>query len=315
MAEGNDSEVTEFILLGLMDHPKLRVTFFVMFLVIYAVSIMGNLGMIILFRANSQLHTPMYFFLSHLSFVDMCCTSTITPKMLATFYSDGKSISFSGCIVQMFLCAEFVTVEAIMLSVMAYDRYMAVCYPLLYSTVMSHMVCLRLVTGSYIAALTSAIVQVSCTFSLSFCGSNKIQHFFCDIHPLLKLSCTDTHINEIMLFVFATLIGLSTSLEIFISYAYILYTILQIHSAEHRSKAFSTCASHLTAVTIFYGTALFTYLRPSTLDSLEHNKVASVFYTVVIPMLNPLIYSLRNKEVKEAFRKGISRNINLGNCV
>ncbi|XP_067406687.1 olfactory receptor 5G9-like [Emydura macquarii macquarii] len=309
MASGNYSMVTEFILLGLMDQPKQKVVLFMMFLVIYAISLLGNLGMIVLIRVDNRLHTPMYFFLSNLSFIDICCTSTITPKLLATLLSGEKSISFPGCVMQLFLCAGFVTVEAILLAVMAYDRYVAICNPLLYSTVMSHAVCLWLVAGSYVAGFTSAVVQVSCTFSLSFCSSNRIHHFFCDIHPLLKLSCTDTHINGIVLFVFTSLIGLPTSLEILVSYAYILSTILRIHSVEARRKAFSTCASHLTAVTVFYGSALFIYLRPSSIDSLHYNRVASVFYTVVIPMLNPLIYSLRNKDVKGAIRKTISRSV------
>ncbi|XP_014379462.1 olfactory receptor 1020-like [Alligator sinensis] len=308
MSGANDTTLKKFILLGLTDCLELQAHLFAMFLVIYIITLVWNLGMIMLIKISPQLHTPMYFFLSNLSFVDTCSTSVITPKMLATFYSDGKSITFFGCMVQQLLYSVFVSVEAFLLAVMAYDRYVAVCNPLLYSTVMSHMVCLRLVVGSYTVAFTSAIVQVSCTFSLSFCGSNRIPHFFCDIHPLLKISCTDTHINEIVLFVFTCIVGLPTSLEIFISYAYILCTILKIPSAKGRNKAFSTCASHLMAVTVFYGSTLFIYLRITPSYSLDQNKVASVFYTVMIPMLNPLIYSLRNKDVKDAIRKAIRRS-------
>ncbi|XP_074852154.1 olfactory receptor 5AR1-like [Carettochelys insculpta] len=311
MAGGNHSMVTEFILLGLTDQPQEKMVFFVLFLVIYAISLLGNLGMIVLIRAEAQLHTPMYFFLGNLSLVDLCCTSTITPKLLATLLSDEKSVSLSGCVMQMFLCAGFVTVEAVILAVMAYDRFVAICNPLLYSTLMSPAACLRLVGASYAAGFTNAIVQVGCTFSLSFCGSNRIHHFFCDIHPLLKLSCTDPRISEIFLFTFSFLIGLPASLQILISYMYILSTILRIHSMKGRCKAFSTCTSHLLAVTLFYGSALFIYLRPSSIDSLDYNRVASVFYTVVIPMLNPLIYSLRNKEVKGAIKKTISRKVGL----
>ncbi|XP_067406820.1 olfactory receptor 5G9-like [Emydura macquarii macquarii] len=310
MAGENDTTVTEFLLMGLTDQPELQVPLFVTFLSIYVITLMGNLGMILLIRIDPQLHSPMYFFLSNLSFVDICCTSTITPKMLATLL-DGKSISFSGCVAQQFFYALFISLEALMLAVMAYDRYVAVCNPLLYTSMMSQAVCLRLIAGSYAAVFINAIIQVSCTLSLSFCNSKRIQHFFCDIHPLLKLSCTDTHINEILLFAFSFVIGFPTSLQIFISYAYILSTILQIHSAKGRNKAFSTCASHLTAVTLFYGSTFFIYLHPTPNYSLERNKVVSVLYTTVIPMLNPLIYSLRNKEVKRAIRKTITKRISL----
>ncbi|XP_006116983.2 olfactory receptor 5AP2-like [Pelodiscus sinensis] len=306
MAGGNQSLATEFILLGLTDQPKLKVAFFILFLVIYAISLLGNLGMMVFIGIDTRLHTPMYFFLRNLSLVDLCCTSTITPTLLATLLLEEKSISFSGCAAQMFLYGGFMTAEAIILAVMAYDRYVAVCNPLLYSTVMTQAVCLRLVGGSYAAGFMSAIVQVSCTFSLSFCNSHRIQHFFCDIHPMLKLSCADTRINEIVLFTFSFVIGLPASLQILISYSYILTTVLRMHSMEGRHKAFSTCTSHLTAVTVFYGSALFIYLRPSSIDSLDYNRVASVFYTVVIPMLNPLIYSLRNTEVKEAIKKTLN---------
>ncbi|XP_044868430.1 olfactory receptor 1019-like [Mauremys mutica] len=310
MAGDNDTAVTEFFLLGLTDQPKLQVALFVVFLSIYVIALVGNLGMIILIRTDPRLHSPMYFFLSNLSFIDICSTSTITPKMLSTLCNE-KIISLSGCMAQQFFYSGVVSLEAIMLAVMAYDRYVAVCNPLIYNTVMSHAVCLWLVAGSYAAGFTTAVVQVSCTFSLSFCNSNKIQHFFCDIHPLLKLSCTDIHINEIVLFTFSLVIGLPTSLQILVSYSYILSTILRIRSAEGRSKAFSTCASHLTAVTVFYGSTLFIYLHPTASYSLDSNMVLSVFYTMVIPMLNPLIYSLRNKEVKRAIRKTISKRISL----
>uniref|UniRef100_A0A8D0HJW1 Olfactory receptor n=1 Tax=Sphenodon punctatus TaxID=8508 RepID=A0A8D0HJW1_SPHPU len=309
MGTVNDTEVTDFILSGFTDSPELRVAFFAMFLVIYIVTLVGNIGMIILIRLSSQLHTPMYFFLSSLSFVDICISSTITPKMLATFYFEGRVISFSGCVVQQLFYSVFVSVEAFMLAVMAYDRYVAVCNPLIYSTVMSSGTCFWLVAGSYVAGVTSAIVQVTCTFSLSFCGSKKIHHFFCDIHPLLKLSCTGTRVNEIVLFLFTAFVGFPTSLEILISYAYILSTILRIRFVKGRHKAFSTCTSHLTAVTLFYGSTLFIYLRPAPSYAMDHNKVASVFYTVVLPMLNPLIYSLRNKEVQGAIQKIIRKNI------
>uniref|UniRef100_A0A452GV98 G-protein coupled receptors family 1 profile domain-containing protein n=1 Tax=Gopherus agassizii TaxID=38772 RepID=A0A452GV98_9SAUR len=279
------------------------------------IALVGNLGMIILISTDPRLHSPMYFFLSNLSFIDICnicSTSTITPKILSTLCNE-KIISHSGCMAQQFFYSGVVSLEAIMLAVKAYDCYVAVCNPLIYNTVMSHAVCLWLVTGSYAAGFTTAFVQVSCTFSLSFCNSNKIQHFFCDIYQLLKLSSTDTPINEIVLFTFSFVIGLPTSLQILISYSYVLSTFLWIRSAESRSKAFSTCTSHLTVVTVFYGSTftLFIYLCPTASYSLDSNMVISVFYIIVIPMLNPLIYSLRNKEVKRAIRKTISKRISL----
>nr|XP_006117000.1 olfactory receptor 1009-like [Pelodiscus sinensis] len=308
MAGENYSAVTEFFLLALTDKPKLQVTLFVVFLSIYVAALLGNLGMIILIRIDPRLNSPMYFFLSNLSFIDICSTSTITPKMLVTLCNQ-NTISLPGCIAQQFFYSGVITLEAITLAVMAYDRYVAVCNPLHYNTAMSPAICFQLVTCSYAASFTTAIVQVSCTFSLVFCSSHRIQHFFCDIHPLLKLSCSDTRINEMVLFTFSFVIGLPTSLQILVSYSYILMAILRIRSTEGRRKAFSTCASHLTAVSVFYGSTLFIYLHPTASYSLDSNMVASVFYTMVIPMLNPLIYSLRNKEVKQAMRRTISKRI------
>ncbi|XP_025069681.1 olfactory receptor 5AS1-like isoform X2 [Alligator sinensis] len=301
--------MTEFILFGFTSSPEMEVALFVLFLIIYISTLVGNTGIIILIQSDSYLHTPMYYFLSNLSFLDLCYSSAIAPKMLANFLSHSKTISFAGCATQMFLFAAFADAECLVLAAMAYGRYMAICNPLLYTAVMSQRVCISLVAGAYISGSMSSLVHTCFTFTLSFCGSNVINHFFCDIPPLLALSCSNTHINEILLFALCGFIQTSTFVIILVSYAYILFAILRIRSAENRHKAFSTCTSHMTAVTLFYGTLLFMYLRPSSSYALDTDKVVSVFYTVVFPMLNPLIYSLRNKEVKDALRRTLERKV------
>ncbi|XP_025037390.2 olfactory receptor 5AP2-like [Pelodiscus sinensis] len=309
MANGNLSAVTEFILLGLTDHRELEVPLFVVFLVIYLITLTGNLGMIVLIRSDPQLHTPMYFFLINLSLVDFCYSSVITPKLLVGFLSGNKAISFNSCATQFFFFSSSVGIECLLLAVMAYDRYVAICNPLLYTVIMSHRVCVLLVVSSFLAGFANSMIHTICMFQLPFCNSNIINHFFCDVPPLLKLSCADTFVNEVVIFAFASLIEISCLLTVLISYLHILSAILRIRSAEGRRKAFSTCASHLTAVSIFFGTTLFMYLRPSSSSSMGQDKVVSVLYTMVIPMLNPLIYSLRNKEVKAALRRGLGRKI------
>uniref|UniRef100_A0A6I8NM54 G-protein coupled receptors family 1 profile domain-containing protein n=1 Tax=Ornithorhynchus anatinus TaxID=9258 RepID=A0A6I8NM54_ORNAN len=303
MDEGNYS----FIFLGIVDSEELQLILFILFLAVYVVTVLGNLGMMVLIWVDSRLHTPMYFFLLSLSFADVCYSSTITPKMLVDLVSERKTISFVGCFLQMYVFIALATTECILFGLMAYDRYAAICNPLLYTVIMSRAICLKMIIGAYIAGFLNSVIHTSYISSLSFCDSNVIQHFFCDSPPLLKLSCSDTHVNENIIFTCAGLNMLGTLLIVLTSYSYILFSILGMHSAEGRQKAFSTCASHLTAVTIFYGTLIFTYLRPSSSYSLNEDRVVSVFYTVVIPMLNPLIYSLRNKEVKEALQKLILR--------
>ncbi|XP_062974432.1 olfactory receptor 5AS1-like [Elgaria multicarinata webbii] len=245
----------------------------------------------------------MYFFLNNLAFLDLSYASAITPKMLVNFLTRRKTISFAGCIVQMYLFASFADAECLLLAAMAYDRYMAICNPLHYPVLMSRKVCVWLVAGSYLMGSMSSLMHTYFTFRLSFCKSNVINHFFCDIPPLLALSCSDTHFNELLLFALCGFIQTSTFLFILISYACILCTILRIHSTEGRHKAFSTCTSHLTAVALYYGTLLFTYLRPSSSYVLDTDKIIAVFYTIVFPMLNPLIYSLRNEDVKDTLSK------------
>ncbi|XP_030046170.1 olfactory receptor 1019-like [Microcaecilia unicolor] len=303
MDENNQTSVTEFILLGLTDDPKLQILLFLLFLVIYVITLLGNTAIIILTRVDSKLQTPMYFFLCNLSFSDLCYSSAVTPRMLVDLLSKRKAISFLGCTAQMYFFAVFTCTEVMLLSVMAYDRYIAICNPLLYTTIMNPSLCYKLVASVFTGGFLIAVVHPACMFSLSFCGPNVIDHFYCDIPPLLNLSCSRTFISKTVIFILVMSFGMSSFLITLSSYASIFSTILKMHSAEGRRKAFSTCASHLTAVSLFYGTVLFMYMRPASGYSTSQNKVSSVFYTVVIPMLNPLIYSLRNKDVKNAFKK------------
>ncbi|XP_020831801.2 olfactory receptor 5B12-like [Phascolarctos cinereus] len=299
----NDSEVNEFVLGGLTDAPELQVPLFIMFMVIYLSTLVGNLGMIALISWDSHLHTAMYFFLSNLSLVDFGYSSAVTPKVMAGLLTGDKVISYNGCAAQMFFFMAFASAESYLLAVMAYDRYEAVCKPLHYATTMTSSVCATLAMGSYVCGFLQSCIHTSCTFSLSFCSSNVIHHFFCDIPPLLALSCSAVHFNELMVFVLGGLTIFFILVVILTSYLFIFIAILRMRSAESRQKAFSTCASHLTAVSIFFGTIIFMYLQPSSSHSMDTDKMASVFYATVIPMLNPLVYSLRNKEVKSAFRK------------
>ncbi|XP_073071744.1 olfactory receptor 5W2-like [Manis javanica] len=303
MDRGNCSSVTEFIFLGITNNPGMKVTVFTIFLVIYLTNFLANLGMIIIITMDSQLYTPMYFFLSHLSFCDLCYSTAVGPKMLVDIFAKNKSIPFYGCAVQTGIFCTFVDAECLLLAVMAFDRYKAISNPLLYTVNMSSTVCSLLTAGVYVVAMADALIHTTLTFRLCFCGSNEINHFFCDAPPLLLLSCSDTQVNELMIFIIFGFIEVSTISGVLVSYAYIILSVLKIHSAEGRLKAFSTCTSHLTAVAIFQGTMLFMYFRPSSAYSLDQDKMTSLFYTLVIPMLNPLIYSLRNKDVKEALEK------------
>nr|XP_009680899.1 PREDICTED: olfactory receptor 1038-like [Struthio camelus australis] len=303
MADRNHTIVTEFILTGFTSRPDLQIPLFMVFLLIYVVTLLGNFGMIILIRTDSQLHTPMYFFLSHLAFVDLCYSSTITPKMLTNFLSERRTITYHACAAQLCCFLTFMITECFLLAGMAYDRCVAICNPLRYRAIMSRRVCIQLVAGPYLYSFCVALFHTVITFCLNFCTSNTINHFYCDDLPLLALSCSNTYTKEMLIFAFASFNVISSLLVVLVSYLLIFSTILKIHSAQGRKKAFSTCASHLAAVTIFYGTLIFMYLQPSSHHSLDRDKVASLFYAVVIPMLNPLIYSLRNQEVKAALRK------------
>ncbi|XP_012790895.1 putative olfactory receptor 5AK3 [Sorex araneus] len=306
METSNDTAVTGFILLGFAGQHKFWHILFIVFLMIYVVTLVGNIGMILLIRVASSLKTPMYFLLQHLAFVDLCYSSAITPKMLQNFVQTDHSISFVECVTQILVYATFATSDCYILAVMAVDRYMAICNPLRYPIVMTQRVCIQFLIGSYIMGFLNASVNTSFTFSLNFCRSNKINHFFCDEPPILALSCSSIDLNILLLTVFVGFNLTFTILVVIFSYIYILAAILRISSAEGRKKAFSTCASHLTAVTIFYGTLSYMYLHHGTAESQEQEKMASVFYGIIIPMLNPLIYSLRNQDVKEAI-KGIGK--------
>ncbi|XP_008590443.1 PREDICTED: olfactory receptor 5T1-like [Galeopterus variegatus] len=304
----NVTEVTMFILIGLTDDFKLQGFLFLFFLPIYLFTLIGNLGLVVLVIGNSRLHNPMYYFLSVLSVVDASYSTVVTPKMLTNFLAENKYISFLGCAAQMFLFVTLGTTECFLLAAMAYDRYVAIYNPLLYSVSMSPRVYLSLIVASYVGGILHATTHTVATFTLSFCGSNEIKHIFCDIPPLLAISCSDTHTNQLLLFYFVGSIEIVTILIVLISYGFILVAILKIHSAEGRQKVFSTCGSHLTGVTIYHGTILFMYVRPSSNYTLEHDMIASIFYTILIPMLNPIIYSLRNKDVKEAMKRWFERN-------
>ncbi|XP_004683537.1 PREDICTED: olfactory receptor 8H1-like [Condylura cristata] len=300
MHRRNNTDVTYFILLGFADAEDIRLVLFGLFLLIYLVTVLGNAGMIMVIRLDAQLHTPMYFFLSHLSFIDLSYSTVITPKTLENLLTSNKNISYANCFTQMYFFILFGAAECFLLSSMAYDRYVAICNPLHYPVVMSTRRCCVLLAGSYLLGCTNSLVNELCMSRLHFCDANVIRHFFCDTSPILALSCTDTQDTELMIFFFAGYTLMVSLITISVSYMSILSTILKINSASGKRKAFSTCASHLLAVTIFYGTMIFTYLKPSKSYSLGKDQVASVFYTIVTPMLNPLIYSLRNKEVKNA---------------
>ncbi|XP_004585375.2 olfactory receptor 8H1-like [Ochotona princeps] len=309
MSRRNNTNVPDFILVGLTESEEIRLVLSVLFLLIYLLTVLVYVGMMLIIRLDPHLHTPMYFFLSHLSFLDLSYSTVITPKTLENLVTSTKSISFSGCFTQLFFFVLLASAECFLLSSMAYDRYVAICNPLHYSLTMSPRLCCALVTVCYVIGFMDSSINALCMRRLHFCDSNVIRHFFCDITPILALSCTDTYDTEIVIFVFAGFTLMVSLVTVVMSYVLILSTILTINSTSGKQKAFSTCASHLLGVTVFYCTMIFTYLRPSKSYSFGRDQVASVFYTIVIPMLNPLIYSLRNKKVKNAlFRVMCRRN-------
>ncbi|XP_051011775.1 olfactory receptor 150-like [Acomys russatus] len=303
MLTGNHSTVTEFILAGLTNTAVLQLPLFFLFFGVYAVTVLGNLGMIILILLSSHLHTPMYFFLSSLSFIDLCHSTVITPKMLVNFVTVKNTISYPECMTQLYFFLVFVIAECHMLAAMAYDRYVAICNPLLYNAMMSYQVCSGMIFGVYSMGLIGATAHTVCMLRVHFCKADVINHYFCDLFPLLELSCSSTAINELVVLCFSAFNILFPTLSILSSYIFIIASILRIKSTEGRSKAFSTCSSHISAVAVFFGSAAFMYLQPSSVSSMDQGKVSSVFYTIVVPMLNPLIYSLRNKGVQVALKK------------
>nr|XP_017834035.3 olfactory receptor 8K3 [Callithrix jacchus] len=303
MENHNLTVVNEFILVGITDIPELQAPLFALFLMIYVISVMGNLGMIILTKLDSRLQTPMYFFLRHLALTDLGYSTAVGPKMLINFVVDKNTISYYFCAAQLAFFLVFIGNELFILSAMSYDRYVAICNPLLYTVIMSERVCQMLVAIPCLYCTFISLLVTLKIFTLSFCGYNVISHFYCDCLPLLRLLCSNTYEVELIISIFAAFDLISSLLIVLVSYLLILLAILRMNSAEGRHKAFSTCGAHLMVVLVFYGTLLFMYVQPKSSQSSDTDKVASIFYTLVIPMLNPLIYSLRNKDVKYALQR------------
>ncbi|XP_003464684.2 olfactory receptor 8K5-like [Cavia porcellus] len=303
MGEKNITSPTYFTLLGLTRVPELQFPLFSVFLYIYGITVVGNVGMIVLTKLDSCLHTPMYFFIRHLAFIDLGNSTVICPKMLVNFVVDQNTISYQACAMQLCFFLMFIISEFFILSAMAYDRYVAICHPLLYNIVMSQRRCHVLVGATYLYSTFLSLMFTARIFTLDFCGSNIIRHFYCDDVPLLPMLCSNPQEIQLLIIFFSAFNLISSLLVVLLSYVLIVIAIWKMNSAEGRKKAFSTCGSHLTVVVVFYGSLLFMYLQPESAHSFETDKIASVFYTLVIPMLNPLIYSFRNKEVKNAFHR------------
>ncbi|XP_053555852.1 olfactory receptor 13G1-like [Bombina bombina] len=305
----NGSFVTEFIILGLSIRPELETFIFISFLIIYTVAITGNLIILILTNIDPGLNTPMYFFLGFLSFLDIFSTSATLPKMLTGYVSKKKTISYYGCVAQLFFFTWPMGVELLLLTVMAYDRYVAIRNPLRYAAIINRRVCIYVaIIISFIGSMNS-MTHTYFTFRLPYCNDNRINHFFCEIMPLLKLACADTYLNEIVVFTADAILGMFCFFLTCISYVFIINTIMKIRSAEGKRKAFSTCASHITIVSMYYGAVIFTYIRPRSSLSLERDKIVSALYAVITPTLNPIIYSLRNNEVKNAFQRFVRNTL------
>ncbi|XP_006130686.2 olfactory receptor 11A1-like [Pelodiscus sinensis] len=306
-ADWSNKTVTEFVLLGFGDLPELQILLFLLFSAIYVLTMAGNLLIVALVVAEQHLHTPMYFFLGNLSCLETCYSSTLLPRLLAGLLTGDKTVSICGCLVQYYFFGVFSATECYLLAVMSYDRYLAICKPLHYGARMNGRICLLLVAGSWINGLLPVTVTASLMSQLPFCGPGKIDHFFCDFSPVLSLSCSDTRLIEFLGVALSGLCSLPPSLLTVTSYICIITSILSIPSTTGRKKAFSTCSSHLVVVTMFYGTLMIVYLLPKTPILRDLNKVFSVFYTVLTPLVNPLIYSLRNAEVKKALRKAVGK--------
>ncbi|XP_012656935.1 olfactory receptor 5AC2 [Otolemur garnettii] len=303
MSEENKTLVTEFVLTGLTDRPWLQVLLFIVFTVVYLITVVGNLGLMALIWKDPHLRTPMYLFLGGLAFADVCTSTSVTPRMLVNFLDKTAMISLAECITQFYFFASSATAECFLLVVMAYDRYVAICNPLLYPVVMSSQLCSQLISMSYAIGFLHPLVHVSFLIRLTFCRSNIIHYFYCEILQLFKISCNDSSINALLIFIFAAVIQISTLMTIIISYSRVLFDILKKKSEKGRSKALSTCSAHLLSVSLYYGTLIFMYVRPMSGLAEDQDKMYSLFYTIIIPLLNPFIYSLRNKEVMQALRR------------
>ncbi|XP_054849747.1 olfactory receptor 5B21-like [Eublepharis macularius] len=305
----NQTTVTELILLGFSDLQHLQIALFLLFLVIYVSTMVGNMLIIALVVLNRNLHTPMYFFLGNLSCLETFYTSTILPKVLVSSLTGDKAISIPGCIAQFYFFTALAVTECCLLAIMSYDRYLAICKPLHYATLMNMKACLFMASGSWINGFLAMSIMTYLMSRLTFCAPNEIDHFFCDLSPVARISCSDTQIFELMGFIFSIFFILPPFLLTLSSYMFIIAVILRIPSATGRKKAFSTCSSHLLVVTIYYGTLIAVYVLPNTENIRKLNKAFSVFYTILTPLVNPLIYSLRNREVKETLRKSIGNLI------
>ncbi|XP_062979546.1 putative olfactory receptor 2B8 [Elgaria multicarinata webbii] len=308
LLKGNQSYQGEFILLGVADRPRLEMALFAIILICYTMTLLGNTTIIVVSWLDPNLHAPMYFFLSILSFLDLCYTTSLGPHMLVNFWRKSKTITYGGCVVELYISLGLGSTECILLAAMAYDRYAAVCQPLHYTAIMSHSKCIKMAAVSWITGFSNSLVQTVMTLSLPRCGQNQIDHFFCEVPAMIKLACVDTSLNEAELLASSVVILLLPLCLITVSYGYIVAAVLRIRSAESRLKAFNTCASHLIVVSLFYGTAIFIYLQPPSNYSRDRGKMISLFYTFVTTMLNPLIYTLRNKEVHKALRRAVKKN-------
>ncbi|XP_067389156.1 olfactory receptor 5V1-like [Emydura macquarii macquarii] len=303
MEGANDTVVAKFILVGLSDLPEVRFPLFLLFCFIYLATLAGNITILVAIGMDVRLHNPMYFFLSNLSLLDILCPTITVPKMLDMFLWENKEISFAGCVLQLYFLIDVVGTEIFLLAVMAYDRYVAICHPLKYTGIMNKRLCAQLAAGTWIAGFLNSLLHTSFTFTLSFCGSNKVNQYFCDISPMVALSCSSTYASEMEVLIVAGVLGSSAFVITLVSYIYIIFAILRMSSAKGRHKAFSTCASHLTVVGLFYGTTIFTYVRPFSHYSPNQDRIISMLYGIITPLLNPMIYSLRNKEVKQALSR------------
>ncbi|KAF1671725.1 OR6B1 protein, partial [Pygoscelis papua] len=311
MEEKNSTQVHVFLLLGFPALPDLHVLFSIVFLLTYILTVLENVVIIALIKTNCELYKPMYFFLGHLSFIEVWYVSVTIPKLLANFIAEDRSISFVGCMTQLFFFSSFMCTECVLLSAMAYDRYVAICQPLRYPVMMTYQMCVYLVVVSWFSGFTVSLIKISFISQLNFCGPHVINHFFCDVSPVLNLACTDTSLAEVVDFVLALFVLLVPLFITVVSYLLIVMTILRIPNTQSKKKAFSTCSSHLTVVTVFFSATLFMYARPKKIDPFDLNKLVSAVYTIVTPILNPFIYCLRNQEVKRALKKALCEKMSV----
>ncbi|XP_069486094.1 olfactory receptor 13G1-like [Ambystoma mexicanum] len=303
----NQTDLKEFLLIGLSKKPSLEPTLSFIFILIYMLALVGNVLIAIIISADHRLHTPMYFFVINLSVLDICCTTAAIPKILDILIMNRLAISYNGCVAQLYLFTSALSTELVLLTVMAYDRYVAICFPLRYSVIMNRMACAVLAGAAWVVGCVHSFTHTSLILKLSFCRDNAVDHFFCEIPPVLKLASSNTFVNDVVIVASDVLLGMICFLLTAVSYTYIISTILKIRSADKKKKAFSTCASHMTVVSIFYGGVIYRYVRPAFSGKLDADKLVSAMYAIVSPVLNPIIYSLRNKEVINVIKKLFGR--------